>query len=97
MNIATGKVTDCGLAVLNHKIAQLNKRAVKLGMTPLTVAVTGEEIVETKHPSGLPYRYRLHIVEVTGEAPRINGWMVVARIEFTAAGNFVVSALASRI
>ncbi len=92
MNIATGKVTDCGLAILNHKIGKLNKRATRLKMSPLTVVITGEELIEAKHECGLPYTIRLHIIEVTGEAPRINGWGVAARIEFTPAGNFVVSA-----
>lgn len=92
MNFATGKVTDCGLAILNGKVEQLNRKAAKLKMVPITVNVLSVENVEAKHPSGLPYVYRLHTVEVVGEAPRINGWEVAARIEFTEAGNFVVTA-----
>lgn len=92
MNFATGKVTDSGLAILNFKVAQLNHKATKLKMVPITVNVIAVETLEEKHPSGLPRLYQLHTVEVTGEAPRINGWEVAARIEFTEAGNFVVSA-----
>ncbi len=92
MNIASGKVTDCGLAVLQYKVAQLNKRAARLGIVPMTVTVTGNEYIKTTHECGLDYEIRLHLVDVTGEAPRINGWAVAARIEFTEAGNFVVTA-----
>jgi hypothetical protein len=87
--VATGKLTDHGLDALLDKAARLNKRASKLGLEPLAVDVLGVEEVTKKTRYGLPVTYRLHTVEVRGIAPRINGWQVLAKIEFSPAGNFV--------
>lgn len=88
--ITSGKVTDGGLAILREKVETMNRRAVRLGLAPMAVSVVGTEIETLTQPvSGLTYERKYNLVEVTGETPRINGWQVAARIEFTEAGNLV--------
>jgi hypothetical protein len=89
MTIATGKLTDAGLSVLRDKLVKLNKRAARLGLEPLTVTVLSTERVTRKTPSGLDTTVCINEVECAGSVPRVNGWEVVARIEFTGAGNLV--------
>lgn len=81
--IASGKLTDGGLAILNEKIEQLNRRAVRLGLQPMLVVVSDFENITRKHESGIEYTVKMNVVSVYGDAPRINGWEVAARIEFT--------------
>ena len=87
--ITSGKVTAGGLELLKDKVEQLNRRATRLGVAPMTVAVVGRELVEQSHPCGVKFSREYLTVEVQGVAPRINGWEVAARIEFTEAGNLV--------
>ena len=88
--ITSGKVTDGGLAVLRERVETMNRRAVRLGLAPMAVAVVGTEVETLTQPvSGLTFERKYNLVEVTGETPRINGWEVAARIEFTEAGNLV--------
>lgn len=85
----SGKVTSGGLAILRGKVEQLNRRAARLGLEPMRVDVVDSEMVTLEHPSGIKFQREYLIVNVYGETPRINGWEVAARIEFTEAGNFV--------
>ena len=91
VTMAEGRLTDSGLANLLEKVERLNKRAKRLGLELIVVDQLGEEWIEAKHPvTRMPYQYRLTTVRVRGIVPRINGWRVLAKIEFTPAGNFVL-------
>ena len=87
--IANGKLREVALSLLQDKVKGLNKRAVRLGLEPMTLTVVRVEEVDTKNPSGLPQTVKVNHIELNGCAPCINGWTVVARIEFTEAGNLV--------
>jgi len=89
MIIATGSLSGRSLSKLRDKVDKMNKRAARLGMEEMVITILGEEAVKRIGPSGLEYTTWAHRVEVAGCAPRINGWEVIARIEFTEAGNLV--------
>lgn len=90
---ASGKINDRSLWYLQAQVQEMNKKATKLGLEPLKVEIKGEEIVERKcDATCMVRRITLYTVEVTGEVPRINGWIVAAVVEFTEAGNFVTTA-----
>lgn len=89
MRIATGKLNDSALSALRDKLKRLNKRAVRLGLEPMRMMILRTETVSRKMPSGLDESVCINHIEVTGCAPRINGWVVAARIEFTNNGNLV--------
>ena len=89
MSIATGKLSSLALLILEDKMVSLNKRAVRLGLEPMTLTVLGTETVTRKLPSGLDRTDIVSEIEVDGCPPRINGWEVAARIEFTEIGNLV--------
>src|SRR3989304_10207081 len=90
ITITSGKVTDGGLSILNEKIAVFNRRATRLSL-PLMAVLVDSEVVETltQPVSGLTYERKYNLVRVIGSVPRVNGWEVAARIEFTEAGNLV--------
>lgn len=95
MNITTAAISDGGLNLLREKIVPFNRRAARWGIEPITVTVDSVEVREwIDEQTGIKKSARTNHVTVTGEVPRINGWSVAARIEFTGAeaGNFVVTA-----
>lgn len=89
MQIATAKLGDRALSILQDRLDRMNRRAVKLGMDPMTLTVVSDEWIKRTRENGLDYNVHVNHVEITGSVPRINGWEVVARIEFTDAGNLV--------
>ena len=90
ITVTSGKVTDGGLSILNEKIAAFNRRATRLGLPLMAVVVEGVEIETRTQPvTELTYTVKYNVVKVIGSVPRINGWEVAARVEFTEAGNLV--------
>jgi len=88
--ISMGELTDGGLSILNEKVAKFNRRATRLGLPLMQVIVEGEQIeTRTQDITGLTYQVKYNLVKVIGDVPRINGWAVAARVEFTEAGNLV--------
>lgn len=92
--MATFEIPDYNVAKLEEKIGKLNKKAVKLGVPEITVHVSGYKNVYLRDlyahaldSAGRP-RYensdaciRFAIVQVQGEAPKINGWQFLATIQ----------------
>lgn len=89
MTIATGKLTGSGLSILQEKVDKLNKRAARLGLEPMVLRSGPPERVVKRNPTGLDSTILMYPVELSGCAPRIDGWIVAARIEFTDSGNLV--------
>ena len=87
--IATKKLTLGAVARLRDKVDRLNNRAARLGLEPLTITVGPAVPVKRESPCGVDYTVWFCDTEVSGVAPRINGWEIVARIEFTDSGNLV--------
>ena len=81
MVIGSGTLTEIGLNKLYGKVFDMNKRAKKLGKDDIIVnIVTTKEEVRIHH--GLKRRVKYFDVEVVGDMPVINGWQLIARIEF---------------
>lgn len=85
----TATLTDNALAILSGKVDELNKRAARNGLEPLTLRVLGRNEVRDTYPNGVDRIDYTNDVELTGVSPRIDGWQVIARIEFTDNGNLV--------
>lgn len=83
------------LDVARSAIKKINRRAAKLGVTPITFEVIGEETrkIQVGHnpiddkPTYVEVPYTL--VRVTGEAPTVAGWTFAATIQHEEAGNIL--------
>jgi len=73
---------------LEKKIAQMNRRAAKLGLEPI-VAEFVERIDSHSERGGIIVQVLVLDVYLTGTAPKLNGWTLICRIEHTEAGNLV--------
>lgn len=75
------EIPEDNLPRLTEDVAELNKRAVKLGLTPMTVEVVSRRTEETTDEmTGVKYERRFATVRLTGESPKLAGWNLVARI-----------------
>gem|GEM_PF-5289792 len=82
-----------GKSVLWARVAKLNKRATRYGMNSITLRVISEEPIEravkvngiTQFVPDIEY-----VVEINGCEPCINGWKLVARVEFDACAGTLV-------
>ena len=72
------------------KLESLNKRAAKLGCSPIKVEILGEmKRIKNKMKGEVDV---FTCLTVEGEAPSYNGWTFVASIEHTEAGNIIRTA-----
>jgi hypothetical protein len=82
----TYKIKPANLVALEEKIAKLNRKATKLGCEPATLTITGEEMVKASRimPGGriLKYEYEVKLVTVTGDTPKLEGWSLIAKVEY---------------
>jgi hypothetical protein len=80
------KIKPVNLVALEEKILKLNKKAAKLGCEPAVIHVCGSEMVKTTRimPGGriLKYEYEVNIVTVTGDTPKLEGWSLIAKVEY---------------
>jgi len=76
--LATCKISPFGLIVLTDKIDKLNRRADRHNMNRLNLTVV-TTTTEFDEKSGCDKEW--HHVEIEGCAPRINGWVLAAKIE----------------
>lgn len=93
---ATADVFAPGLSALTNKVADLNKRAVRHGMDAMEVRVVRvKQFVPvrwdaTEQSIVFDLSIPVYSIEIVGCAPRIDGWALVARVEFNAiVGNVV--------
>lgn len=84
--------------LLADKAAKLNRRAAKLGCSPIGVQVIDERFVPIKNPhTDVVTRRRREVrVQITGAAPQVAGWTFVARIQHGEGGNIVSRAPSER-
>lgn len=92
MNPDTGtyEIPKFNLDALQERLAQLNKRAEKLGCPPVGIRILREFEVEVRGKSGVKYKRVMLEVEPTGESPKLNGWKLVAAIERLESGENLV-------
>ncbi|MBU0571989.1 MAG: hypothetical protein KJ995_07915, partial [Candidatus Omnitrophica bacterium] len=84
------EVPESRIEELEAKIAKLNRKAAKLGCDPITITIS-EETKQVERTRAIidcdDTAFRTEIVtarEVTveGEAPKLNGWNVIASIDY---------------
>jgi len=90
------RIPEINFPALTAKIEKLNKRARRLGMSPIVVTEIGEEFAiqrkRIEDPFGGPdevqeVTVRFVKVTVTGHTPRIDGWDFAATIQHEDGGN----------
>ena len=86
----TTYIPEENLPRLQERIAQLSKRAEKLGVEPPILTIGTHTDRDHPHIEGLVMR--VFEVEIEGQAPVINGWHFVARIEHLPDGNVLYTA-----
>lgn len=79
---------------LLKRIEKLNRKASKLNCLPVSVTILNETVIsEPVAPEFIgiiePKTYKCYRVKINGQAPIINGWKLVARIEFLPNGNIL--------
>lgn len=86
MNSTTYKIKPANYESLRDRIRDLNRKAVKLGCQSAVLNIEGEEMVQAKKimPGGrlLKYEYRVLLVSVTGDTPKLEGWSLIAKVEY---------------
>ena len=79
----TFRVREHDVETLRTKVAKINRRAIKLGVDPVAVEEVGRTFSKP-HVNGCgEWRPGFWIVEfkASGEAPKLPGWSLVARLE----------------
>ena len=74
---------------LEKKSASMTRRSLKLGLKPIGVVKLGNAVRPYVDENGYDREYCTTYLTVSGEAPRVEGYDFIARIEHTEAGNVV--------
>jgi hypothetical protein len=72
---------------LKARLNKLNKRAAKIGATPIVYTVDGEDFEAVEGQPGK--MRRIVLMNVTGEAPCCNGWTFIGTLNHTDDGNII--------
>ena len=83
------EVRPAVLDILSEKLAQLNRKAKKLGCELIRLEEVGrasrsrERIVQTPEgPTAVRFEYEVILMEVSGPTPKLADWTLVAKIEY---------------
>lgn len=78
------------LADFYAKMKKLNKKAARLGCAPVVATVVGDIVVEKRHTFKTAdgertraYKIAAKVIELAGQAPKLEGFEFVARVERT--------------
>jgi hypothetical protein len=82
MNIKTLTIGENGYASLCDRVAELNKRAAKNGLAPLTIEVVKTVGFCRVNRGHFHLSENLHTVTISGVEPCVAGWRFVGKIEF---------------
>lgn len=85
-------VYSANLGELESKIAEINKRATKLGVTPISLDILGTETktVMVNAYTGVKRTYQMTRIAIDGAAVKLpGGWQFIAAIQPTDAGNLI--------
>ena len=77
----TFSIPEWRIPSFEHKIAQINRRAVKLGCPEITYTVAEPHIVEITETDGSKTKIKKCEVEIKGETPMLEGWSFVAKLQ----------------
>lgn len=72
---------------LKARLNKLNKRAAKIGATQIVYTIDGEDFEDVEGQPGR--KRRIVLMNVTGEAPRCNGWTFIGTLNHTDDGNII--------
>lgn len=87
------RLTPVQYAIAADKLSELAKTADKLGCKPIALTVIGAENETYKDPNTALEKVVTYVLcTVSGDAPRINGWVFVARVEHHELGNVIAVA-----
>ena len=81
VTFATVSVFEYGYLNLKDHVEKLNRKALKHGMEPITMAVREVAFVRI-YKGGFGCSEPLYHIEINGIEPCIDGWRLVARVEF---------------
>jgi len=91
--LTTGTIQTWAIPVLEEKLAKLNTRAAKCKCPPLSFSILRRyKKVVGQNAIGDDIVRELADVVINGDAPRINGWELVAKLTPMEGGNLVQSA-----
>lgn len=80
-SIETYRIPTANLDTLKTKIEKLNKRAVKLGVSTISITLGETETEIVKSEGGIETVREYVNVTVDGTTPKLNGWQFVATLE----------------
>lgn len=80
-------IRESRLPWLDEKIARLNKVAEKLGVAPVGYNVIDEKVESDKDNPNIQWVVKL--IEIIGEAPKLQGYSFIARIIHSTEGNLL--------
>lgn len=88
------QISDVTYELLAEQVAKLNKRCVKLGLDPIVITVYEEGYSPVKYYDLFGFDHEVEmgwkVVSVSGDAPVINGWKIVANLDHqNESGNIV--------
>jgi hypothetical protein len=83
------RIPEANIDRLEEKLAKLNKRAAKVGASPILMERTGSELVESFTGDELSANRRKVVtryilVSLKGETPKLNGWSFTATLQLLA-------------
>lgn len=85
----TYRIPACNVEALHQRIADVNKTAAKLGVSPITITEIGQEIIKYKNAAKVQCERVVHIFTLEGCTPKLEGWTFVAVIERLGAENLI--------
>lgn len=82
----TFKIPAENWGYLQGRIDDLNKKGSKIGAPPITINVVRKETEKGKSKTGEETQKQFYIVTVHGEAPKIDGWRLIASLDYESGG-----------
>lgn len=83
------KVPACNVEALQEQIAEMNKKAAKLGVPAIVLTQVGTEVEKRKNAAKIEIDFVYHLFTVEGSTPKLAGYTFVAVIEQLGEENLV--------
>ena len=81
---STYRIPNCNMVSLKEQIAEINKKAIKIGVPAVTMTVVGtdqESVTRERFGSKFTELVTYSIVELCGVTPKFEGWRFVGKLE----------------
>lgn len=83
-------IPESNMGFLYAQIEKLNKVAAKLNVEPIKIEILKKEIHKRTVPGSIePIQIPVNVLRIIGHAPKLNGWILAARILHTEEGNII--------